>query len=176
MDILLTAAQITQAFRMLAFMFAMVLPNGQQLLPRGERDVLFRWELAQAIAAATDDEEEQFTLARLAAFEAGFRRNVARCDVKGDHGKSLGEFQIQPMSPKDAEDACSERLSRQVGLALRYMRLSADKCPKNKGAAKLHLYVSGRCDAGHVEAARRWGGQDIGTRADEKAKVAGEPE
>lgn len=160
-SLVLTLLQVRDALRILAFMFALVNPKGEQLLPRGEKDVLFRWELAQTIVVATEDEEERYTLARLAGLEAGFRRNVARCEIKGDNGKSFGLFQIQPMSAADAKDTCSADLRRQVDLAVRYTRRSAEMCPKNKGAAKLHLYVSGKCDYGHKEAELRWGGQDV---------------
>ncbi len=123
---------------------------------RGERDTLYRWALAEAIVSATDDEHEQDVLARLAWFESGFRRAVARCEVKGDRGKSHGVFQVQPMSPADAKEACGD-LPTQAALALRYVHRSAEMCPKAEGAWKLALYVSGRCDRGYAAAKARWG-------------------
>ncbi len=129
---------------------------------RGPRDYGYRWALAEAIASSTDDAQEQGVLARLAWYEGGFRRNVARCEIKGDHGKSLGAFQIQPMSARDARDACSLDLRDQVGLALRYIRRSAEMCPRNVGAARLNLYVSGNCERGGRAAVLRWGDADAG--------------
>ena len=160
---------------MFALMFFALRAAAQMLLlymvtllaPRGEKDVLFRAELATAIVEATPDAEERLTLARLAKFEAGYRRNVARCEVKGDKGKSLGEFQIQPICAPDPAIPCRDRklacgsLPEQVGLALRYLRRSAEVCASNVGAAKLNLYTSGRCDHGQAASEERWGGQDL---------------
>ncbi len=125
---------------------------------RGEKDLAFRYELAQAIVYVTDDVIEQNTLARLAWFESGYRRAVARCEISGDHGKSRGVFQVQGITPYDREAACGS-LGQQVELAVRYVRRSAAACPKNEGAMKLALYVSGRCDRGQKQAELRWGDQ-----------------
>ena len=125
---------------------------------RGAKDFDFRWQLAEAIAAATDDDDEVRVLARIAWFESGYRRNVARCEIKGDNGRSLGTFQVQPMTPADRAAACGA-LDRQVDVALRYVRRSAEVCPQNVGAMKLALYVSGRCDRGVREARARWGSE-----------------
>lgn len=139
------------------------------LLPsRGPKDFDFRVQLAQAIVAVTDDDVEQLTLVRIAKYESGYRRNVARCEThaKGatmqteDHGKSFGTFQVQPMSGADKKLACGT-LEEQAGLALRYMRRSAEMCPKNKGAATLNLYTSGNCNYGLKQSEERWGGQDM---------------
>lgn len=139
------------------------------LLPsRGPKDLDFRVQLAHAIVAVTDDDVEQLTLVRLAKYESGYRRNVARCETHAqgatmkteDHGKSFGTFQVQPMSKADAKLACGS-LVEQAGLALRYMRRSAEMCPKNTGAATLNLYTSGRCEYGLKQSEERWGGQDI---------------
>ena len=123
---------------------------------RSEKDLGFRWALAEAIAETTDDEHEQDILARLGWYEASYRRAVARCEIKGDGGKSMGVFQVQPMTGADAKLACGS-LVEQAGLALRYIHRSADMCPKNEGPAKLNLYVSGRCDRGLQQSKARWG-------------------
>jgi hypothetical protein len=123
---------------------------------RGEKDIRFRWALAEAIAMITDDPHEQDVLVRLAWFESGFRRNVARCETTGDHGRSFGTFQIQPITRYDRSAACGA-LGQQVELALRYVHRSAAMCPKNEGAMKLACYVSGRCDRGQAKAKARWG-------------------
>ena len=126
---------------------------------RGEKDFSFRRELAEGIVTVTDDLTEQRTLTLLAWKESGFRRAVARCEIKGDKGKSHGVFQIQPMTPADKKAACSSSLVEQAGLALRYIHRSAEMCPQNHGPAILNLYVSGRCDRGLAQSKERWGGE-----------------
>ena len=123
---------------------------------RGDADTLLRTQLANAIVEGTDDAREQTVLARLAFFEGSYSRHVASCRVKGDHGKSLGLFQIQPRSTHDREQACGT-LAAQVDVALRFIRRSVEVCADNRGSAKLNLYVSGSCDRGHAESALRWG-------------------
>ncbi len=123
---------------------------------RGEKDYAYRWELATAITESTPDEREQTILARLAWFEGGYRRAVARCEITGDHGSSRGTFQVQGQTPYDRSAACGS-LWQQAELALRYVRRSVEVCAKNEGGAKLNLYVSGRCDRGHGKARERWG-------------------
>lgn len=131
------------------------------LIPsRGQRDEAFRFENAEAIADVTDDAHEREVLVRIASLESGLRRNVARCDIKGDRGKSLGTYQVQPMSRADAKLACGSP-REQAGLALKYVRRSAEMCPGSKGAAKLNLYVSGKCwPKALAQAVARWGTQD----------------
>lgn len=123
---------------------------------RGDKDIAFRMELAQAIVDVTDDVVEQNTLARLAWFESSYRRAVARCEILGDRGKSRGVFQIQGITAYDRKAACGS-LAQQTELAVRYIRRSAEACPKNEGAMKLAVYVSGRCDRGQAAAKLRWG-------------------
>ena len=123
---------------------------------RGDADTLFRTQIASAILDGTDDVREQEVLLRLAWFESNYRRHVASCAVKGDHGKSLGLFQIQPRSEDDRREACGT-LQAQVRVALRFIRRSLEVCAENVGSAKLNLYVSGRCDRGHAASRERWG-------------------
>lgn len=126
---------------------------------RGDADVLYRLDLARAIVIATDDVREQEVLTRLAWFESSFRRSVARCAVRGDRGRSLGVFQIQPSGEHPARDAVSAcaSLPEQAALALAYVRRSAAACPRNVGAMQLAMYVSGTCNRGVREARARWG-------------------
>lgn len=129
------------------------------LLPlRGESDLLFRWDIAHAIVTVTDDPIEQNTLTLIARRESGFRQNVARCERRGDNGKSRGTYQIQPMASADASNACGTPIE-QADLALRYVRRSADACPGNVGPDTLAMYVSGTCTRGLREARERWGGE-----------------
>lgn len=78
---------------------------------RGEKDFAFRRELAESIVAVTDDIAEQRTLALIAWYESSYRRSVARCEITGDKGKSLGVFQIQGMTRADQKAACSGHIS-----------------------------------------------------------------
>lgn len=139
------------ALRVLLTMLGLATLRGHE-----DRDFDFRWQLSEAIVNATDDEHEQDVLARIAWFESSYRRSVARCEVLGDGGKSRGVFQTQGMSEADRKAGCGT-LPQQVEVALRYVRRSAEMCPKNEGAAMLNLYVSGRCDRGLVQARARWG-------------------
>ena len=124
---------------------------------RGERDYGFKWALAEAIVdAAPDDVQTQRTLARIAWLESAFRRAVARCEIKGDRGASLGAFQVKPIDRGDDKRACSGDLRDQARLAKSYVDRSAEACPGNVGADRLALYVSGRCTKGLPQAKHRW--------------------
>ena len=122
---------------------------------RSEADTLFRSQLSDAIARGTDDERERIVLARLAWYEGSYSRRVASCAVKGDNGRSLGIFQVQPRSPLDRAEACGT-LDAQVRVALRFMRRSVDVCRANTGSAVLNLYTSGSCERGHAASKDSW--------------------
>lgn len=126
---------------------------------RTEGDALHRVALANAVADATDDPEEQTALVRIAWYESALRSDVATCRTLGDGGKSKGLFQVQPQSARDAKLACGS-IPEQVEVALRYVRRSAEACPGFEGADKLSLYVSGKCVRGMAQAKHRWGGFD----------------
>jgi len=122
---------------------------------RSARDVERRWEIAEAIAMVTDDVREQDVLTLIARYESGYRADVSDCATKGDRGRSLGTFQVQPQTPSDARAACGSPLE-QARLALAYVRRSAEACPGNVGADRLAMYVSGTCARGLREARHRW--------------------
>jgi len=138
-----------QALRVLLMMVS--------LLPlRGARDYAFRWQLAEAIVeAAPGDEQAQDTLALIARYESGFARDVARCERRGDRGKSRGVFQLQPIERGDERAACGD-LPAQARLAKTYIERSALACPGNVGADKLAMFTSGTCAKGIPQAIRRW--------------------
>lgn len=123
---------------------------------RNARDLAYRFDLAEAISSATDDPHEQDILTRIAWFESAYRSDVAACGVRGDRGRSLGVFQVQPRSPTERRNACGN-LAQQADLALRFMHDSAEACPGNVGADTLAMYVSGSCTRGLVQARHRWG-------------------
>lgn len=124
---------------------------------RNDADLLFRAELAYEIVTATEDPKEREVLARIGWFESWYVDRVSRCEERGYPGNpSLGTFQITPEDPLERRQACGT-LAEQTALALRYVRRSVNTCKKNSGAAKLNLYVSGRCDRGEAKARLRWG-------------------
>lgn len=123
---------------------------------RGDADLLFRSQLASTITLATDDAREQGVLARIAWLESSYRKSVASCRVKGDGGKSLGTFQVQPMTEADRALACGP-LPGQVDVALRYVRRSLETCAHLEPRDRLSLYTTGRCLAQQREARARWG-------------------
>lgn len=145
---------------------------------RSNGDLRFRVDLARAIEFYAPSDKEVEVLGRLAWYEGAFRPDVAQCKTVGDHGKSLGLFQIQPQNPYDRRAACGS-LHQQVQLALQFLRHSAEGCPGFTGADQLALYVAGKCVRGIREAKNRWGGlvpgDDLrGERASKVAEVAGE--
>lgn len=138
---------------------------------RSNSDVRFRIDLSTAIAFYAETPKEAEILTRIAWYESAFRPDVARCGVTGDHGKSLGIFQIQPQNSYDRRAACGS-LYQQAQLALETVRKSAAACPGNAGADELAVYVSGGCKKGIRQAKTRWAvlGEDIERM---KAKLAG---
>lgn len=109
---------------------------------RGEADIMFRWQLAEAIAAKTDDTFEQDVLARIAFHESNFRPEVAICRVKG--GPARGAFQIEPRSTAEARTACGP-LEGQAALALARVRESFSVCRKLPRGEQLASYTGGSC-------------------------------
>lgn len=122
---------------------------------RSSEDFDFKWDIAEAISNSTDDVRQQDILIRIAYYESNFRRSVAKCSIKGDKGKSLGIFQVQPISKYDSKFACGS-VENQVKLALNYIHRSFEACPGNAGADLLSMYVSGTCQRGLKEAKHRW--------------------
>lgn len=117
---------------------------------RSDRDVAYRYRLAQAIASVTDDVTEQDTLARIARWESGYRIDIATCHVNGDHGGAFGPFQVHPRSPEERDAVCTH-LTEAVRVALDRVRESVAACGDLTG------YVSGRCGVAVAEARLRWG-------------------
>src|SRR5260221_1647691 len=95
----------TSRFLLLAAMAAMV-------PVRSQKDWLIREEFAWAIGTLTSDSLEQRLLVRIAAYESGFRPDVADCKVTGDHGASLGAWQVQPRTEQERQDSCSGLLAQ----------------------------------------------------------------
>lgn len=117
---------------------------------RSDADIAHRLELAAAIDAATDDAHLQDVLARIARHESGFRPEVADCRVRGDHGRSLGAFQVQPRTPAERKALCGP-LEGQARIALARVEESLAWC------GNLNGFTSGRCDRGSRAAKLRSG-------------------
>lgn len=122
---------------------------------RNEKDEKFKHEIAEAITTVTDDVQKQKILIRIAWLESNFRVRVANCRITGDKGKSLGIYQIQPITKSDARKACGTILE-QTQLALKYVSRSFNACSKNTGYDLLAMYVSGTCKKGIRQAKNRW--------------------
>lgn len=136
-------------FTVLGIMFSFV-----SVYDLNETQLRFRWRLASAIVAGTDDPVEQRVLTRIAWYEGNLRQTVAECKRKGDKGKSHGSFQIQPRSAEEKRLACGT-LDEQVALALVYIRRSRETCAHLPERDQLSLYTTGQCMNNH-EARLRW--------------------
>lgn len=119
---------------------------------RDDRDTVFRYYLAEAIVAATDDVVEQNTLAKIARWESGYRRDVAACRVNGDHGGAFGSFQVHPRSPQERKAICAS-LEGSARAALVRIRESIAACGDLTG------FVAGKCGVAVSAAKARWGGE-----------------
>jgi len=133
------------ALRVLLYMLA-ILPQ------RDERDVAFRFYLAEAIVESTSDVTEQNTLAKIARWESGYRRDIAACRVNGDHGGAFGSFQVHPRSPQERARICNS-LADSARAALIRIRESIAACGDLTG------FVSGKCGVAVADAKKRWGGE-----------------
>ena len=122
---------------------------------RNTNDFDLKWDIANAIVETTNEPQQQDTLVLIAYYESNFSNRVATCTKKGDKGKSLGLFQIQPITKYDAKYACGTP-AEQVKLAYSYMVRSYEACPGNVGADLLAMYVSGTCKRGLIQAKNRW--------------------
>lgn len=118
---------------------------------RNPRDFEAKWTFAEAIVEATDDLREEDVLTRIGFYESNYGIRA-----RGDRGRSLGAFQIQPITPSDRAMATGT-VFEQAKLAVAYVRRSAEACPGNVGADRLAMYVSGTCTRGIREARHRWG-------------------
>lgn len=113
-----------------------------------------------AIVSITDDIQEAETLIRIARWESGgFRKDIATCKVKGDHGQAMGLFQVHPFTSSQVIDCCSSDYKDQARVALERVRDSVAICRMHgyRGSDLLGQYTSGRCSSHNVSAYLRWG-------------------
>lgn len=117
-------------------------------------------ETVAAIAAETDDLQEAETLIKIARWESGgFRKDIASCKVRGDHGAAQGLFQVHPMNAEEMTDSCSNDYRKQVQVALAHIRNSIAVCKMHgyRGSDLLTIYTHGQCRSRAPEARLRWG-------------------
>jgi len=113
---------------------------------------------AAGIAAVTDVYWEAETLARIARWESGLRRDIADCTVLGKRGER-SIFQVMPRSNSEKTDLCSSDFTKQARIALARIRESKAVCEKQglRGADVLGIYTHGECIRGNRIAAFRYG-------------------
>lgn len=117
-------------------------------------------DTVEAVAQVTSDFSEAETLVKIARWESGgFRKDVANCKVKGDHGAALGLFQVHPYLEGDAEQLCSKDYRDQATVALQRVRDSVNICKMHgyQGSDLLTIYTCGHCCARNPHAWLRWG-------------------
>lgn len=92
-------------------------------------------------------------LTAIAWHESGFRKDVETCHgpiAKGDHGRSIGLFQIIRGPNREghsAKDICADR-KLQIRLGLRTLRRAKEHCGGSP-LTWLQAYGSGRCHTAH---------------------------
>lgn len=123
---------------------------------RGEADVRSRWALAEAIADATPDREEQSLLVAVALRESNFAP-AARGDFHGGKATSFCAFQLHlPGGTRTSEGWSGEDVAADITkctrAALRQLRGSRKACAGYPKEDRLAVYAAGTCTS---EAGRR---------------------
>ncbi len=114
------------------------------LMPsRGERDIAFRTELAEAVAAVTDDLQEQFLLVGIPRWESSYRRDVAECRRKGPQGE-VSAWQILARNDAERRLLCVS-LEGDARVALERIRESLTACSAFPARERLAVYARGSC-------------------------------
>lgn len=127
------------------------------LMPsRGADDIAFRTELAEAVAAVTDDLQEQFLLVGIPRWESSYRRDVAECRRKGPQGE-ITAWQILPRSDEERRRLCVS-LEGDAMVALERIRESLQACAALPPSERLAVYARGRCSSseGRRLSRHRW--------------------
>jgi hypothetical protein len=122
-----------------------------------DKDVM--GEVVTAIASITTDPSEAETLLKISRWESGgFRRDIATCKVKGDHGQALGLWQVHPRNKDETKAMCAS-IREQAVVALNRIHESVAWCgSKNlKGSDLLTGYTRGTCNKNDKFARLRWG-------------------
>lgn len=118
---------------------------------RGETEVRGRWALADAIATATEDREEQNVLVAVALRESNFTPTV-KGDFREGKATSFCAFQLHlPGGSRTAEGWSGADVNADVtkctSVALRRVRQSVAACAHLPKEERLAVYAAGRCDS-----------------------------
>lgn len=108
-------------------------------------ELVQRSELADAIRAVTDDEQEQRQLAKIARFESNYRRDVAECTKRGPQGE-VTAWQVLAR-PGESIAAMCESYEAGARIALERVRESVRACRSLPAEDRLALYTRGRCSS-----------------------------
>lgn len=121
-----------------------------------DAELAFRVEIAEACTAATTNRTERYICAKLPRYEALYRVDVGRCEVKGKAGE-LTAWQILPRGPKDTERLCRS-VAEDAVVAVERIRESRAACRHLPSEEQLSLYTRGRCDSeeGRALSKVRW--------------------
>lgn len=109
-----------------------------------------------AISNTNATEHEARLLMSIAKHESGFRADVARCAVRGDAGRSLGAWQVQPRTPDERRALCNVASAAPIALArVRESLIACAHLPRNE---RLAIYTSGSCSnrGGRAASRARW--------------------
>jgi len=116
---------------------------------------VLRWEIASAIADATDDPAMMRVMMVTANEECQFRRTVVDCREVGDGGRSLGPWQTSFRSAGEQWAICHD-VTYAARVALERIRESEAMCGHLPREARLSAYASGNCSVGRDISRRRW--------------------
>ncbi len=130
----------------LSMVVSILLATMLSMLPsRGDRDVAYRTELAEAVASVTDDLQEQLLLVGIARWESFYRRDVGECRRKGPQGE-VSAWQILPRNDAERRSLCVS-LAGDARVALARIRESVTACASLPATERLAVYARGRCSS-----------------------------
>ncbi len=120
-----------------------VLFDMEQQLPSRPGELAYRWELAGAIVAVTDDAWERRQLTKLARYESDLRESVGRCIVLG-HDGDRGPWQVIARTAAERVELC-ESLEQSGTIALERIHESVGACRWLPPEERLAVYARGSC-------------------------------
>lgn len=110
-----------------------------------------------AIATVTTEDWEAETLAKIAWWESGFRKEYVDCTIV--NSKARGAFQVVPFTRAEVLDACSSNFEIQTKLARDRLRSSKAQCERVgfRGSDMISIYTTGKCQRNEPFARVRFG-------------------
>lgn len=113
--------------------------------------------ILNAIVAVTTEDWEAETLAKIAWWESGFRKEYVSCTVV--NSKARGAFQVVPFTRSEVLDACSSNFEIQAKLARDRLRSSRTQCERIglRGSDVISVYTTGKCQRNEPFARVRFG-------------------